>query len=154
MSSGRTELSLALYGPVAQLARRTSEMLQGKEVVITAVSHGAGSGVFQYGNVGFNKVLRGHDCPLWRVKASLEMPGNISELGDKNKKWVVGPGVAGPEDVPKLQASLQDPSGDRRREAAEDMGRIGRAAKKAVPALLEASKDADPQVRVSAARSV
>ncbi|HLY73080.1 MAG TPA: HEAT repeat domain-containing protein [Planctomycetota bacterium] len=153
MTSGRPELSLAFFGPVDKLRLATSEMLQGKEAVITAVSHGAGSGVFQYGNVGFNKVLRGRDCPIWRVKASLEMPGNISELGDKEKKWLVGPGVAGPEDVPKLQAALKDSSGERRREAAEDLGRIGRAAKSAVPALIEASKDSDPQVRVSAARS-
>ncbi|HLY07741.1 MAG TPA: HEAT repeat domain-containing protein [Planctomycetota bacterium] len=154
MTSGRPELSLAFYGPVDQLRSATADILQGKEAVITAVSHGSNSGVWQYGNVGFNKVLRGRDCPLWRVKASLEMPGSISELGNKDAHWVIGLGVAGPEDVPKLQAALQDPSVDRRREAAENLGRIGRAAKGAVPALAQASHDPDPQVRVSAARSV
>jgi HEAT repeat protein len=154
MSSGRPELSLAFFGPVDKLRRAAAEILDGKEAVITAVSHGAGSGVWQYGNVGFNKVLRGRDCPLWRVKASLEMPGNISELGNKDAKWVIGLGVAGPEDLPVLLAALKDRSGERRREAAEDLGRVGRAAKSAVPALVDATQDPDPQVRVSAARAV
>ncbi|HVR86802.1 MAG TPA: HEAT repeat domain-containing protein [Planctomycetota bacterium] len=154
MTSGRPELSLAFFGPVEKLRRAAAEMLAGKEAVITAVSHGSGSGVWQYGNVGFNKVLRGRDCPLWRVKASLEMPGSISELGNKDAKWVIGSGVAGPEDVPQLEAALKDPSSERRREAAEDLGRIGRAAKRAVPELVRATQDPDPQVRVSAARAV
>jgi HEAT repeat protein len=155
MSSGRPELSLAYWGSVDRLRQAVADVQAGKPTVITAVSHGSGSGVWQYGNVGFNKVLRGRDCPLWRVRASLEMPENVGDLGNnKETPWVIGPGGAGPEDVPSLRAALKDPVEDRRREAAESLGRIGRAARSAVPALLEATKDSAPLVRVSAARAV
>ena len=53
MTTGRPELALAYYGTALKLRRAIAEILEGKEVVITAVNHGTRSGVFQYQNVAF-----------------------------------------------------------------------------------------------------
>ncbi len=57
------------------------------------------------------------------------------------------------QDVSELVKDLKDKSADVRRSAADALGRIGPEAKAAVPALSEALKDEDPDVRLSAVRA-
>jgi HEAT repeat protein len=154
MTSGRPELSLSYFGSVEKLRQAVPDLLAGKDAVITAISHGARSDVWQYDNVGFRKVLRGKDCPVWRIKASLEMPGNAAEAGSKDSKWFVGPGAAGAEEVPALAKKLRGGPSELRVEAAEDLGLIGQNARGALPQLIQALEDADSLVRISAARAV
>jgi hypothetical protein len=108
MTSARPELSLAYYGQPRKLQDIVPAIVDEKEMVITAVAHGSRSDVWQHGNVAFKKVLRGKDCPVWRLKASLKMPENAMEVGAKDSKWIVGPGVAGAEDVAGLAHQLED----------------------------------------------
>ena len=154
MTSARPELSLAYYGTAEKLRDQVPEILDGKEVTITAVTHGARSDVWQHGNVAFRKVLRGKDCPIWRIKASLKMPENAMEVGSKDSKWVVGPGVAAAEDVPGLAKKLGDKEASVREAAADDLGLVGRPARSAVPDLVKMFEDRDPQVRIRAAKAV
>ncbi|HXX94947.1 MAG TPA: HEAT repeat domain-containing protein, partial [Planctomycetota bacterium] len=154
MTSGRPELSIAFFGPVEKLKGAVPELLAGKEAVVTAIAHGPRNDVWQYDNVGFRKVLRGKDCPVWRIKASLEMPGNATEVGNKDSKWVVGPGLAGAEEVPGLVATLKGGSPERRALAADDLGMIGRSAKVALPQLTRALEDPDARVQISSARAI
>ncbi|HZZ72257.1 MAG TPA: HEAT repeat domain-containing protein [Pirellulales bacterium] len=153
MTTGRPELSLAYYGQPEKLREQIPPILAGKEQVVTVVSHGSNQGIFQYNNVAYQKVLRGRDCPVWRIRASLKMPERVWEVGDKGSPWVVGPGAAGPEDVPALIASLQAHEARMRLEAAEELGLIGAPAQLALAPLERAFHDPDPLVRASAARA-
>jgi HEAT repeat protein len=152
--SGRPELSVAYQGPAEKLRDAIPPILDGKEVIVTAVNHGSRSGTWQYSNVAFQKVLRGKDCPVWRIRASLDMPTRVWRVGDRDSRWVVGPGVAGPEDVPQLVGELANTDAGIRACAADALGLVGWAARSALPALRCACGDTDPLVRVSAARSV
>ena len=154
MTTGRPELSLAFFGPPEKLRGHIAKILAGGEETITVVSHGAHQGVYQYNNVAFQKVLRGKDCPVWRIKASLQMPERVWEVGDAGSPWVVGPGAAGREDVPRLIETLQDNDARARAEAADELGLVGAAAENALTPLTRAFADDDPLVRISAARAV
>jgi HEAT repeat protein len=154
MTSARPELSLAYFGPAEKLRDSIPALLDEKEVVVTAVMHGARSDVWQHGNVAFRKVLRGKDCPIWRIKASLKMPDNAMEVGSKDSKWIVGPGVAAPEDVPGLTRKLDDKEAAVRGSAADDLGLIGRPARSAAPTLAKLLEDPEPLIRIRAATAV
>ncbi len=154
MNSGRPELSLAYFGAAEKLRDAVTAILAGKEVVITAVNHGAKYGVFQYENVAFHKALRGKDCPLFRIKASLEMPPTVWRVSAKDSPWVVGVGAYGTEDIPALVDALKAPEAKVRIKAADDLGLIGWRARSAAPILMKMCEDADPYIRISAARAV
>jgi HEAT repeat protein len=154
MTTGRPELSLAYYGPAEKLRKAVTEILAGKEVVITAINHGTQLGIYQYNNVAFQKVLRGKECPVWRIRASLDMPESVWRVSDRQSEWVVGTGAAGPEDVPALLKDLKDKSEAVRARAATDLGLVGWAAKDALPDLRKACSDPDPIVRIRAARAM
>ncbi|MDD4266751.1 MAG: HEAT repeat domain-containing protein [Pirellulales bacterium] len=62
--------------------------------------------------------------------------------------WMGQPGTAG------LIAALSDPAAAVRRTAARGLGRLGRAAREAEPALLRAASDPDPTVRGAAAAAL
>ena len=153
MSTGRPELSLAYYGRTDQLCEALTGILAGKEVVVPAVNHGKQMGVWQYGNVAFRKVLRGKDCPVWRIKASQKMPDSVWEIGERNSSWVAGTGAVGTEDIPNLVRALRDSNrGDlARSHAATDLGLIGWKARPALPSLQKAALDKSPLVRIQAA---
>ena len=59
-----------------------------------------------------------------------------------------------PYDVPTLTKSLKDPDASTRYTSAEVLGQYGGAAKPAIPALIEALKDSDTNVRMRAAYSI
>src|SRR5262249_12247423 len=104
--------------------------------------------------VGARRLMRGKDWPVWRIKAGLKMPNTMPELS-RDKDRLIGDGPAHAKDVPAPIEGLADKDAPVPREGAEDLGKIGPAAADAVKALLkQAEQDADPVVRVTAAKAV
>src|SRR5438105_4905800 len=63
--------------------------------------------------------------------------------------------AADPADaVPRLVAQLKEAKAEKRKEAAEDLGRLGADGKAALPALVAAFKDDDADVRKTAVEAV
>jgi HEAT repeat protein len=156
MTTGRPELGMSYYGRVEKLRDSINEILGGKTVVVTAINHGTESGVFQYSTVAFQKILRGKDSPVWRIKANLDMPDSVWKVTAKGSPWIVGPGFAGGDDVPGLIKTMLDKTNEAkmRSRAASDLGLAGWLAKSALPALAEVCRDdPEPLVKVRAARA-
>lgn len=152
MTRGMPEQALAYFGPASKLRDHVTAMLAGKEVVITAVTHGT-PGFRGYDAVAYKDLLRGKDYPVWRLRAGLDMPRNVYHTAT-DPKYIVGLGAGDAEDVPALVKGLADKDGRARAEAADQLGLIGRAAKAAVPALEKTLADSDVLVRVSAAEAL
>lgn len=153
MTRGAPERSLAYLGSVTRLRGHVAAMLAGKEVVITAVTHGTPA--FRgYEPVIYKEQFRSTAYPVWRLRASLMMPGNVYHTAT-DPRWIVGLGAGDAADVPGLLKTLDDKEPRHRADAADELGLIGRAAKDAVPALTRlANKDADPLVRIRAAEAL
>ncbi|MCI0378918.1 MAG: HEAT repeat domain-containing protein [Gemmataceae bacterium] len=152
MTRGLPEFALAYFGPVDKLAAAVTDIMAGKEAVVTAVANRAANGFSAHGAVALRSVLRGKQYPIWRVKSSLKMPASAYELA--GSPLIVGNGAGGADDVPALLQRLQDADVRVRQEAAELLGLIGPPAHKAVAALDKSLGDADPQVRVQAAEAL
>jgi hypothetical protein len=152
MSCGEARLAYTYAGSPQKLREHLKAMLDGKEVVITVVQfHVDRQKVYKQRDIAdFKNVFRGRDCPICRIQASLKMPDGA---GDSEVK-LVGPGAGGSKDVPPLVKLLKSKDGQRRAEAAEELGLIGPVAKGAIPALLEAFKDTEGMVRVKVAGAV
>lgn len=149
MTHLQSNLSYAYHGSTARLARAVADMIAGKEAVISVVGY-SGDSANQRRQL-FKNVFRGSDETIVRQKASLKMP---SFAYDYTPSLMLGPGAGGPEDVPPLLDALKQPPPRVRREAAEDLGRIGGAARPALPALEHELKDPSPEVRVAAAAAI
>jgi len=170
MTGGRPELSYAYSGSTAKLRDHVTAILDGKEVVVTALKNAAfdpGQGARKtspegwatYEAVGSGRLMRGKDWPVWRIKASLKTPAITMHLVQDSlsghSRFIVGDGPGGAEDVPALAKALKHEDASVRIEAAGDLGLIGVPAAAAVPALLRLSeKDPDPLARVAAAKAV
>jgi hypothetical protein len=105
LTRGRSELSLAYFGSAERLREHVVAMLAGREVTITAVrldQHYAAT----YEAIYFKNLAPGAAHSLWRLRASLTMPGKVEEAADFN---VVGLGAGEAEDVPPLVRALGDP---------------------------------------------
>jgi HEAT repeat protein len=166
MTTGRPELSFAYSGSPAKLRGHVTEMLAGREVVVTALKFrlltpvpGGGTErkwetVDTVEAVGARRLMRGKDWPVWRIKASLKMPNTLPELIAGHSELLAGDGPGGAEDVPALVKALKHEDARVRVEAAEDLGRIGPPAADGVAALLKlAEHDPDPLVRLEAAKA-
>jgi HEAT repeat protein len=172
MTVGRPEMCFAYCGSAAKLRDHVTTILDGKEAVVPALKYevlglALGSGKWierkhehwaTYEAVGAGRLMRGKEWPVWRIKASLKMPGlthmliQESLLGDS--KFLVGDGPGGPEEVTAWTKALKQDEARVRIEAAEELGLIGPAAKDALPGLLALFEDANPLVRVAAAKAV
>jgi HEAT repeat protein len=152
MTCGEARLAYAYVGSTQKLREHLKVMLDGKEVVITVVQfHVDRQKVYKQRDIAdFKNIFRGRDCPICRIRASLKMPDGAGD----SEVQVVGPGAGGPEDVPPLIELLKSKKGQRRAEAAQELGVIGPAAKDAIPTLLQALKDTEGMVRVKAADAV
>jgi HEAT repeat protein len=162
MATGRADLCYAYSGSAVRLRDHVTAMLNGQEVVITALKFEAmvGKGLERkldrwatFEAVSSGRLMRGKDWPVWRLKASLQMPIETVML-IQDGQCIVGDGAASAEDVPALAQSLTHDAARVRIEATEDLGMIGPPAAAAVPALLRACQDGDPRVRVAAAKAV
>jgi HEAT repeat protein len=150
------ELAWAYLGSVETLRKHLSDILAGKEVVVTAArydDHGGGSG-----ELWVNRTARsnlGHDTKvrIWRIRASRKILSLRDALADRDH-FVVGLGTGDQEAIPALVAALKSKEVSARRLAAEDLGQLGPEGRAAVPALTQALEDADGRVRVSAAEAL
>src|SRR5579862_973962 len=149
MSHLQSNLSYAYHGSTAKLAKAVPEMLAGREAVVSVVGY-SGDSANQRRQL-FKNVFRGRDEVLVRQKASLNMP---SFAYDYHPELMVGGGAGGPEDVPPLVADLKNPDLRVRREAAEELGRIGAAAKGALAPLGQSLQDPAGEVRVAASAAL
>jgi HEAT repeat protein len=139
MTRGKLEQSYAYLGSAAKLRQHVVAILEGKEVLVTALNHHE---VVGYRYVARKDLPHGLQYPVWRIKASLKIGGWPS-------KGLDGAGDA--QDVPPLVKALRHPDPDRRAEAAHELGWIGPPAKAAIPALIQALKDSEGLLRVSVA---
>jgi hypothetical protein len=164
MTAGRPELAYAYAGSTAKLRAHVQAIVAGREVVVTALKFrvirpGPGTDhVWEHWDaveaVGSRRLMRGKDWPLWRLKASLQTPNLIHELM-RIPHLLVGDGPAGPGDVPALIKALQLDEANARIDAAETLGETGPVAAAALTSLRTlAEHDADPLVRVAAAKAV
>lgn len=149
MTHLQSNLSYAYHGSAPKLARAVAEMLAGKEPVISVVGY-AGDSANQRRQL-FKNVFRGKDEVLVRQRASLKMP---SFAYDYQPSLMVGPGAGGPEDVPPLLEELKNAEPRVRRDAAEELGRIGGSARAALGPLEQALRDPIAEVRVAAAAAI
>lgn len=150
MTSGRPELSLAYYGSTQKLKEHVAAILDGKEVVITAVRYLNQSRETR--RAAIFRTVRGRDNPIVRTKASLKMPVYLYETSN-DPKYHLG-SAANAEDVPDLLKRLQGTDVAIRVEAAREMGDLGEHAKAAVPALVEALGDPAAPIRKAAAAAL
>src|SRR5262249_51772209 len=143
-----------------KLREHVTEILRGKEVVVTALKYSAfdpGQGARKtspegwatYEAVSSGRLMRGKDWPVWRIKASLKAPAFTMHLVQGSltgrSRFIVGDGPGGADDVPALAKALEHQDARVRMEAADDLGQIGPVAAAAVPALLRLlEKDPDP----------
>jgi HEAT repeat protein len=146
MSHGQGDLCFAYWGSAGKLREHVAAIVAGREAVVTALRRSPDNALAR--EAVFQNLPRGTAFPVWRVKASLNMPAFAYLLGKDN---VIGMGAGGKEDVPPLVQALREGDRRARAEAAEELGLIGPAATAALPALREAAKDDDARVRVSAA---
>ena len=151
LTRGRSELTFAYSGMAETFRTSLVEILAGKEVTVTAVRWGASD--LPAEAVAYKQSLRGRDVPMWRIRASLTMPGNVGAMVE-SPRWIVGPGYGDAEDVPPLLTELQSADADRRAIAAETLGWIGRPARPALKRLLEHMQDPDETVAVRAVAAV
>jgi HEAT repeat protein len=170
MTRGKPELSYSYLGSTAKLREHVRAILDGKEVVVTALKYAAfdpgqgarktsAQGWATYEAVGCGRLMRGKDWPVWRLKASLKTPAITMHLVQDSLKgesrFIVGDGIGGADDVPALARALAHEDARVRREAAEDLGSLGALAAAAVPELVQlVEKDPDPLTRVAAAWAV
>ena len=152
MTRERPEMSLAYSGSADKLGEHVKAILAGRQTLITTVAHGA-NGWGAFFEVAMRPSLRGPDCPLQRIRASMDMPDQVFLIG-RNPRYFVGLGPAGVEDVPALIKVMRGADRAGRLEASDHLGLLGPAAKEAAPALTGALRDGDPLVRVRAAEAL
>src|SRR5262245_1959863 len=164
MTAGKPELAYAYAGSTARLRDHVQAIVAGREVVVTALKFrvirpGPGTDhVWEHWDaveaVGSQRLMRGKDWPLWRLKASLKTPNLIHELM-RIPRLLAGDGPTGAGDVPALIKALQLEEAAARIDACETLAETGLAAAEALMALRKlAERAADPLVRLAAAKAV
>jgi HEAT repeat protein len=155
MTCGQAQLCFAYSGSARKLSEHVRALLQGKEVVITAVRYGADDDYWSACRkmVAARSLPVGPEFPQCRFKASLRMPGSIyAQARDRHHVWQPGAGDAA--DVPALVAALRSADIDACLDALDELARIGTAAQGAVPVLAASLHDARPLVRVHTAEAL
>jgi HEAT repeat protein len=155
MTCGQAQLSFAYSGSVARLRDHVAAILDGKEVVITAVKYSADDAYWRTCKrvVAMRDVPQGSKFPICRFKASLRMPVSIYQMG-RDPTFVVELGAAAREDIPRLVATLKDLEWQNRLEATQALGQIGPAGPEVVAALRLALQDPKSLVRIGAAEAL
>jgi HEAT repeat protein len=105
MTCGRPDLALAYNGSPHRLADAVKDIVAGKEVVVPVVQYDAGGEYRQL--TDFQNTLRGHRCPVVRVKASLKLDGFVSELS-RQPGYVVGRGAVSEEEAARIEPKFRD----------------------------------------------
>jgi HEAT repeat protein len=173
MIAGRPEMAYCYSGSAARLREHVTAILDGRQVVVTALKYevlglapGPGKWVERklehwatYEAICCGRLLRGREWPVWRIKAGLRTQTNTLELVLESltgkTDYIVGDGAAAAEEMPAVVKALEDEDARVRLQAAEDLGLSGTAAAAAVPALLRLKEQkAAPLLRVAAAKAL
>ena len=148
----RPDLPLAYYGSVTRLAEAVPLLLAGKSAVVTALPHGAGREGASF-DLALNRASLPGLVKVQRLRASLRMPDVAMGVG-ASPAYVVGPGRAGADDVPRLREALRAADPAVRAECASDLGSLGPEAADAAPDLAGLLGDPSPPVRLAAASAL
>lgn len=157
MTSGQPQLCFAYHGRAERLAGLVEAMLTGRQVVVPAIEYGADNDAYWRAckeQITFRGLPQGSQFPVWRVKASLRMPGTVTEVAKDFETFVAGWGTVGKEDVPALLKALKHDDARVRAEAAADLGSLGGVGGEAAPVLVQLLKDSEPVVRIRAAAAL
>lgn len=150
MTCGRSDLALAYFGSARKLSKSVPDIVAGKEVVVTAVQYSAAQ---EYRNrTDFKSVLRGSQCPVTYIKASLKISGFVP-LMEASSRVKPGSETVSKEEIAELVRALKADDRHARIEAAEELALLGQQASPALSALNEALKDTDGLVRVRSAEA-
>jgi HEAT repeat protein len=139
----------AYVGPVTKLRQHVTDIIAGKETIVTAVEYdtyyaGRGRLAQNWSWVAIGNMRRTATTPrIWRVKASLK----ILHPGEHADKHFVGWGTGAAGEVRGLIERLQSPMKAVQLQAADELGWIGPDAKAAVPALMKVLQAKDAAIR-------
>src|SRR5262249_36685380 len=115
----RPDLPLAYWGNVSRLTDAIERMTKGRPAVTTMLPHGEG----QEG-ASFDLALNRANLPglvkVQRIKSTLMMPPKVLMIS-ANQSYLVGPGLAGEEEMPTLIDKLKDADAEVRAESAGDL---------------------------------
>jgi HEAT repeat protein len=152
MTISRPDLPLAYCGSAGRLAEAVKGMVEGKTVVITTLAHGAG-GVGACFDVALNRTDLAGSRGLQRIRAAMNMPWMVCYVS-ANPSYVVGPGAAGIEDIPRLMKEIESEDAGARMGAMDDLATLGASAKPAAPALEKLLDDQDGAIALHAAAAL
>ena len=151
LGADRADLPLAYYGPVSRLADGITQMLAGKDAVITTVQHGV------HDAASFDLALNRASLPglirVQRIRANMAMPGMVMAVS-ANPAYLIGKGRVGEEDLPALLTQLRSADATIRAESADELRDLGRKAGAAEKILAELLGDSVPRVRFSSASAL
>jgi hypothetical protein len=116
----RPEMPLSYCGPVMRLAEALKIIQAGGEAVITAIPHNTND-VLATVDTAMNRTNLPGLRPVIRVKASLKMPMMVMSVSDDAKRYILGTGAAGIDDLPELKKNLSSEDPMVRAEAADDL---------------------------------
>ena len=145
----RPDLPLAYWGNVSRLTDAIERMLKGRSAVITMLPHGAEQEGASF-DLAFNRSNLPGLVKVQRLKANLQMPPKVLMVS-ASTAYIVGPGLAGEDDIPGLRDKLKDADAEVRAESADDLGSLGARSASAKTDLVALLEDATPAVALAAA---
>lgn len=152
MSIERPDLPLAYCGSVQRLASAVKEIVAGKRAVISTCAHGA-DGVGACFDVAFNRTDSPSSRKMQRIWASLAMPTMVCYVS-ANPQYFVGPGPAGPDEIPSLLKTAQGPDHFEALEAVQDLASLGPVAKHAISPLETLLQQPNIELQTSSASAL
>jgi HEAT repeat protein len=145
----RPDLPLAYWGNVSRLTDAIERMLKGRSAIITMLPHGA-----EQEGASFDLALNRANLPglvkVQRLKANLQMPPKVLMVS-ASTAYLVGPGLAGEDEIPALRDKLKDADAEVRAESAGDLGSLGARSASAKADLALLLDDPAPTVALAAA---
>ena len=145
----RPDLPLAYWGNVSRLTGAIERMLKGHSAVITMLPHGAEQEGASF-DLAFNRSNLPGLVKVQRLKANLQMPPKVLMVS-ASTAYLVGPGLAGDEEIPGLRDKLKDADAEVRAESAGDLGSLGAKSASAKTDLIALLDDTAPTVSLAAA---
>ena len=145
----RPDLPLAYWGNVSRLTDAIERMLKGRSAVITMLPHGAEQEGASF-DLAFNRANLPGLVKVQRLKANLAMPPKVLMVS-ASTAYLVGPGLAGDDEIPSLRDKLKDADAEVRAESACDLGSLGAKSAAAKGELVALLDDPTPTVALAAA---
>jgi HEAT repeat protein len=146
------QFARCFVGPVESLREGIKSLVAGKEIVITAETT-SGQDLLA-AKPQYRDWVHGQKGRVCRIKARIPPKPKREAFyysAGEFQQELVGWGVCGEEGVFQLRRKLKDKDPIVRAEAAEDLGWLKAAGRRAEPELITALRDDDPYVRLNAA---